>query len=141
MSQALLGAPSLITGSGVSEAEIRRAEEVIGPLPHDYREFLGEYGWAMFGGTAIWGLGDGFPYVKSFVQLTSEERIAFGLPANLVAFSNNGAGDILCFKASTGADSPLSVYVHLHETQTVSVVSTSFSNYMVERITVETKLA
>lgn len=134
MSETLLKAPNLLRGTGVDEGQIQDAERVVGSLPSDYRNFLAEFGWAMFYGTSIWGLGDGFPYVKSFVQLTLLERGDYGLPVNLIAFSNNGSGDILCFKSRENARIFDSVYVRLHETGGLHLVADNFSQYMLDRI-------
>ncbi|WP_022878427.1 SMI1/KNR4 family protein [Microbacterium sp. B19] len=131
------GTPNPLTGTGVDEAMIADAEAGVGTLPHDYRRFLRDVGWAMLGGTAVWGLGDGFPYDESFVELTLSERERYGLPSHLIAFSNNGAGDMLCFARQDDGATDERVFVHLHETRRTVAEAGSFLEWLARRASVE----
>lgn len=126
----LRSTPNSWTGDGVDEAEIVAAEAVVGGLPADYRLFLNQVGWAVFNGTAVWGLGKGFPYEKSFVAMTIDERADYGLPDDLVAFSNNGAGDLLCFQKDSSGTLGGQVVIRLHETRTTEPASPSFTAWI-----------
>lgn len=122
--------PNHLIGSGATEYELSDAERVIGPLPSEYRRFLEDFGWAMFEGTVIWGLGDNFPYVKSFVELTLDERAHYALPDNFVAFANNGSGNIVGFMPQGDPSTRNSIYIHLHETRKLQLLADNSLNIL-----------
>lgn len=126
-------APHHLAGRGADEADIAAAEAAVGLLPPDYRLFLAQLGWAMFNGTAVWGLGEDFPYVKTFVEMTVLERTDYQLPVDLVAFSNNGAGDLSCFRLDRMGAMGAEVFVHLHETGATELQAPSFARWMSAR--------
>jgi hypothetical protein len=91
-------APQLIEhGEGVTAGEISLAEERIGVLPGEFREFLADLGWLAVRHYEIFGLGGSVPKHLNLVNITIDERSNFGLPQNMIPIMNNGGGDLYCF--------------------------------------------
>lgn len=93
--------PDAEVGRGASDDEIAQAEELIGPLVGEYRNFLEEFGWANVGDLEIFGLGAGTTRRNDLVETTLFER-SFGRIANLVPVENIGTGDLCCIRQIPG---------------------------------------
>lgn len=98
----LLGRYEWSSGRGVSREEIAEAQTALGPLPDDYQEFLGEFGWLEFGPFEIYGLGLGRPDHLDVIRMTTLERSepAKPLPATWVCVMNDGAGNLVSFNTT-----------------------------------------
>jgi hypothetical protein len=136
MTARLRAAPHFASGTGATDAQIEEAEKLFGTLPEDFHRYLEEFGWVHFSGYEIFGLGDDLPHPSvSFVLTTQDEREQFGLPADLVTFFNNGAGDLCCFRLlENGRQLGAEVVIFLHETRTLEAESPSFTAFMMECI-------
>ncbi|MFC0624389.1 SMI1/KNR4 family protein [Kribbella deserti] len=107
----VLGDPSIDQGRGVSEAKVRAAESLIGPLPLEFRQYLLDFGSLTKGHRRLYGLGPDVHPSMNVVRMTLLERAdAPGLPQTAVVFYNNGSGD-LSFVNPSGQ-----VQTWLHET-------------------------
>ncbi|PNW08089.1 hypothetical protein C1632_15070 [Microbacterium testaceum] len=132
MATSLRQTPNFMQGTGATAAEIAEAEARLGPLPSDYKRFLSEFGWVHFGYDDIYGLGSELPYPEySVLATTVRERESFGLPASLIAISNDGGGNLSCFKvAEFGQEPDGAVFVHYHENGDLIRKSNSFIDYV-----------
>jgi hypothetical protein len=88
-------------GPGATENQITQAEEEIGPLVGEYRNFLSDFGWANVGHHEIFGLGAGTTRVNNLVETTLRER-SYGRIPNLAPVENIGTGDLLCVRQLHG---------------------------------------
>ncbi|PZQ91958.1 MAG: hypothetical protein DI534_03155 [Leifsonia xyli] len=126
----------VIHGVGVSEAEVSDAESAVGAFPSGYRQFLMEFGWVNFAFYQFWGLGADRPYpTLGVVPQTLRERELADLPDTMIAFYNNGGGDLACVRrADVGPPEDDAVYWHWHETRTIERASPSFPDFLAERL-------
>jgi hypothetical protein len=84
-------------GAGVNLDAVRSAEHELGPFPDDYRDFLGQVGWATLRAQEVAGLGDDVPHRwQNVVDLTRQERLDGGLPGHLIAVHPDGGGNFAC---------------------------------------------
>ena len=127
-------APGLETGGGATETEIREAEALIGAFPSDYRDFLREFGWAMFYGSVITGLGDAPYRWLNVVTVTLSERAEGGLSEVMATFYNDGGGNLFCFYTGPHADDEPTVYCLEHEQRQLVLEHASFTEFLEERI-------
>jgi SUKH superfamily protein len=119
----------------VAEREIYSAEERIGRLPGDYREFLGDLGWLEAGHYEIFGLGDDVPMHMDLIGMTLDERANFHLPGNLIPIMNSGGGDLYCFDCSGSGKPGVLLWEHDSSPRKgISVVGESFSSWLLERL-------
>ncbi len=124
MATSLRQTPNFMQGTGATAAEIAEAEARLGPLPSDYKRFLSEFGWVHFGYDDIYGLGSELPYPEySVLATTVRERESFGLPASLIAISNDGGGNLSCFKVAEFGQEPDGPY-----SSTTTKMATLYAN-------------
>lgn len=113
----LLSHHNVLPGSGVSDQDIRSAEDVVGQFPDDYRYFLREYGWVSVGHLEIYGLGSAIPGYLDVVRMTLLERAESGspIPDSYVCVMNDGSGNLFCFdvdRSRERAGSPIILWDH-----------------------------
>jgi len=83
-----------------TEAEIEEAEQALGaPLPDSFRWFQLEFGDFQHGPLDIYTVRHAEPPPYDIVGINRNARTELHprLPAHLIAFSDNGGGDYLCF--------------------------------------------
>lgn len=83
--------------------ELAAAEEALGcRLPASYRSFQLEFGNAAHSPVDIYGVRTQEPSERNIVGINLGERHDTypRLPAHLIAFSDNGGGDLICFDTS-----------------------------------------
>lgn len=120
-------------GGGATPAEIRLAETAIGTaFPDDLREFLREFGWMSSDEIELFGLGGDVPIHLDLVHMTLSERAEMypPLPDNLLALSNDGAGNLFCLLGK-------GVVLWDHELgadQDPEPISPSFYRWVIERV-------
>jgi len=84
-------------GSGVDDDSVRLAEQTLGRLPEDYRDFLRQVGWTTLRAQEVAGLGSDLPYRwLNVVDLTVQERLDGWLPEHLIAIHPDGGGNFAC---------------------------------------------
>jgi hypothetical protein len=82
-------------GEGASGDAIEDAEEIVGPFPREYREFLSRFGYAVVGSHEIYGLGVDLPQYLNVAFMTSvERRNADGFPSHGIVIYNDGGGNL-----------------------------------------------
>ena len=86
-------------------------------LPDGYRWFQLEFGDYREGPVAIFGVQPAQEYTENIVDRNQIERTEMRprLPAHLIAFSNNGAGDHYCFDTIRGSGNEYPVVWWDHE--------------------------
>lgn len=136
--RALLEAHEWVSGSGVSTSEVAEAENAIGPLPGDFKEFLLRFGWLEFGSYEVYGLGSGKPDYLDVMRMTLLERTqpAVPLPEGWVCVMNDGAGNLVSFDTGdvVGNAEYVPVYLWNHElgtNQDPEVLAGSFHGWLV----------
>jgi hypothetical protein len=98
--------------------ELAAAEEALGcRLPASYRSFQLEFGNAAHGPVDIYSVRTPEPSELSIVGINLDERHDTypPLPAHLIAFSDSGGGDLLCFDTSVLHDGETPVVWWDHE--------------------------
>jgi hypothetical protein len=101
-----------------THAELTAAEEALGcQLPDSYRWFQLEFGDAAHSPIDIYSVQTPEPSGVNIVGINREEgHDAYPrLPAHLIAFSDNGGGDLLCFDTSIRHDGECPVVWWDHE--------------------------
>lgn len=81
-------------------AAVDTAERALGPLPEDYILFLREFGSVSVHHWEIYGVGPEVPPYLDVVVMTMEERATGGLPNDLIAIMNDGAGNLTCMTSA-----------------------------------------
>jgi hypothetical protein len=121
--------------------EIDRAERELGArLPMSYRWFQLEFGAFEQGPLDIYTVRTPHgSYSRYIVETNLEERTEAvpRLPAHLIAFSDNGGGDLLCFDTtrSEGAESPVVWWNHeLDEDQQPEDAALSFLDWIEQEL-------
>jgi len=124
-----------------SVEEIDRAERELGSrFPMSYRWFQLEFGDFEQGPLDIYTVRTPHgPYSRYIVETNLKERTEAvpRLPAHLVAFSDNGGGDLLCFETtrSEGAESPVVWWNHeLYEDQEPEDAAPSFLDWIEQEL-------
>ena len=117
--------------------EIDRAERELGaPFPMSYRWFQLEFGDVEHGPLDIYTVcTPQGRYSKHVIEANLQERTeaAPRLPAHLIAFSDNGAGDLLCFDTTRpeGAEYPVVWWNHeMEEDQEPESAASSFLDWI-----------
>jgi hypothetical protein len=117
--------------------EIDRAERELGaPFPMSYRWFQLEFGDVEPGPLDIYTVcTPQGRYSKHVIEANLQERTEAGprLPAHLIAFSDNGAGDLLCFDTTRpeGAEYPVVWWNHeMGEDQEPEGAASSFLDWI-----------
>jgi hypothetical protein len=100
-----------------TQEELAAAEEALGcRLPDSYRWFQLEFGNPAHGPVDIYSVRTPAPSEANIVGINLDERRdAYPrLPAHLIAFSDNGGGDLLCFDSSAlhAGESPVVWWDH-----------------------------
>lgn len=126
-------------GSGVSAETVAEIEESLGcRITQDYRQFLLEFGWFEAPAVTIYGIADN----TSAVQLDIRDVLRFErhesvnpLPAGLLPFSNDGAGNLSCLVLS-GASAGSVVFVDhdRNDAQLVEPEATDFASWLAHRL-------
>jgi SMI1/KNR4 family protein SUKH-1 len=125
--------------------QIEDAERALGaPLPESFRKFQLEFGECENAPIDIYSLLPAEQPGLNLVSINLEARTEMGprLPAYLIAFSDNGAGDLLCFDTRTisGNEAPVVYWDHeLDEGQTPEPVALSFVEWL--RVELEERIA
>jgi cell wall assembly regulator SMI1 len=124
-----------------SAEEIDRAERELGArFPMSYRWFQLEFGDVQDGPLDIYtGCTEAGPYSKNIVETNLKERAEAGprLPAHLIAFSDNGGGDHLCFDTTRpeGDEYPVVWWDHeLDEDQEPEDAAPSFLDWIEQEL-------
>ena len=91
-------------GTSETEEEVAAAEQQLGQLPSDYKNFLQEFGSVTFGYSEIFGLGEGLAPYLNVVTMTLAEREEGGLPPHLVPVMNDGGGNLTCLVVKQDSD-------------------------------------
>ena len=98
--------------------EVAGAERALGcELPESYRWFQLEFGQVPNGPVEVYSVGTPGPSESNIVGINLDERRdAYPrLPVHLIAFSDSGGGDLLCFDTSTRQDGECQVVWWDHE--------------------------
>ena len=116
--------------------ELAAAEEALGcRFPASYRSFQLEFGDALHGPVDIYGVRTSEPSELNIVRINLFERHdAYPrLPAHLIAFTDNGGGDLLCFDTSALNDGEARVVWWDHEgdeAQRPELAASSFLDWL-----------
>lgn len=116
--------------------QIADAERQLGAgLPDSFRLFQLEFGGCQNAPIDIYNVLPGDPAGLNLVAINLKERTEMGprLPAYLIAFSDDGAGDRFCFdtRAVNNNEAPVVVWSHeLDEDQVPEPVATSFVEWL-----------
>ncbi|MFB2586728.1 SMI1/KNR4 family protein [Herbiconiux liukaitaii] len=109
---ALLACPNFKHGTGATELELDEAQRELGAFPADYLQFVREFGYGYFKSFEIWGIGSGVPARGDLLAHNRREHDDYGLPQDLIAIHNNGAGDLTGFKRDMPSSLELWTYWH-----------------------------
>ena len=128
-------------GSGASGEAVAAAERTLGvQFPKDYAVFLQTYGWARLICDELYGIGESVPLHLNVITNAIREREDFRpyMPEHLLPVLSDGAGNHYCLDVSQIASGACPVVFWDHdegETQTPNTVGSSFSDWLVERVT------
>jgi hypothetical protein len=116
--------------------EIEAAERALGArLPGSFQRFQLEFGDCQNSPIHIFTVRSTDPRALNIVAANLAERTVPGarLPAHLIAFSDDGSGDLFCFdtRAFSGTEAPVVVWDHeLNEDQTPELVAADFADWL-----------
>ena len=117
-------------------AQIADAERALGTaLPDSFRRFQLEFGDCQNAPLDIYHVLPADPPGLNLVPINLKERTEMGprLPPHLIAFSDDGGGDLFCFdtRAVNANEAPVVVWTHeLDEDQTPELVAPSFAEWL-----------
>ena len=129
---ALLACSSFEHGIGATLHQLDEAQRELGVFPEDYLQFVREFGYASFKSYEVWGVSTNMPRGFDLVAMNRTEHEDFALPNDLIAFHNNGGGDLTGFKRDS--PSTLELWTYWHEDQTLAPDGLSFGGFVLDRL-------
>jgi hypothetical protein len=125
-----------VVPQAATHEELAAAEGALGcRFPASYRSFQLEFGDALHGPVDIYGVRTSEPSELNIVRINLLERhdASPRLPAHLIAFSDSGGGDLLCFDTSALNDGEARVVWWDHEgdeAQRPELAASSFLDWL-----------
>ena len=129
---ALRACSSFEHGIGATLQQLDEAQRELGAFPADYLRFVREFGYASFKSYEVWGVSTNMPRGFDLVAMNRTEHEEFGLPNELIAFHNNGGGDLTGFKRDR--PSSLELWTYWQEDQAFAPDGLSFGGFVLDRL-------